>query len=118
MSPGAHSRAHTYIKTAGQRIAIDVITARAVRAPRLRFDKVALGLVRHLRVSLSRSVPDGNTVIVTITAPIRQDSKTGAILEERIRRLLAARRTELNATIYGNRIRVRVLRGGGSRTSK
>jgi hypothetical protein len=118
VSPGAHSQAHAYVKIAGQRVAIDVITLRGVQVPRLRFDRVALGLVRRLQAPLSRSVPDGNTVIVTITAPIRQDSKTGAALEDRIRRLLAARRTELTATIYGNRIRVHVLKGGGSRTSK
>jgi hypothetical protein len=57
-------------------------------------------------------------VIVTITAPIRQDSKTGAGLEVRIRELLKARRVRLKATIYGNLIQVRVLKGGASRTSK
>ena len=118
MSPGAHSQARTYVKIAGQRVTIDTITLRGVQEPRLRFDRVALGLVRRLQASLSRSVPDGNTMIVTITAPIRQDSRTGAALEDRIRRLLAARRTELTATIYGNRIRVRLLKGGGGHTSK
>jgi hypothetical protein len=57
-------------------------------------------------------------VIVTITAPIRQDSKTGLVLEDKIRELLATRRARLKATIYGNRIQVRVLEGGTSQTSK
>jgi len=63
-------------------------------------------------------VPKGKTVVVTITAPIRQDSKTGVALQDRIRELLATRRTQLKATIHGNRIQVRVLKGGASRTSK
>jgi len=84
----------------------------------LRFDKTAVGLVRRLQAALAKSVPDGKTVIVTITAPIRQDSKTGAALQDRIRELLAARRAQLKATIHQNRIQVRVLKGGTSRTSR
>jgi len=56
-------------------------------------------------------------VILTITAPIRQNSRTAAALEDRIRQLLAARRAQFKATIHGNRIQVRVLKGGASRTS-
>jgi hypothetical protein len=37
--------------------------------PRLRFDRVALGFVRRLQAALSASVPDGRTLILTITAP-------------------------------------------------
>jgi hypothetical protein len=55
---------------------------------------------------------------VTITAPIRQDSSTAATLEDRIRKLLAAGRTQLKATIHGNRVQVRVLRGRASRGSR
>jgi len=83
--------------------------------PRLRFDRVAVGLVRRLQTSLAGSVPDGRTVVVTITAPIWQDSKTGAVLEERIRNLLAARRTRLKARIHGNRVEVRLLTGRAAR---
>jgi hypothetical protein len=63
-------------------------------------------------------VPDGKAVVVTITAPIRQDSKTGAALQVRIRDLLKARRVRLKATIHGNLIQVRVLKGGAGQTSK
>jgi hypothetical protein len=118
VSLGARSQASTYAKIAGRRVAVNVVTFRRVQEPRLRFDRVAIELVRRLQASLSKSVPDDKTVIVTITAPIRQDSKTGAALQNRIRELLAARRTQLKATIYGNRIQVRVLKGGASRTSK
>ena len=102
----------------GKRIAVKAMTFRGVQEPRLRFDRTAVGLVRRLQATLAKAVPDGKTVIVTITAPIRQDSKTGVVLAERIRQLLATRRTQLKATIHGNRIQVRVLKGGSGRTSK
>jgi hypothetical protein len=108
----------SYINFAGRRVAVDVVSFRGAREPRLRFDKVAIGLVRRLQASLSKSVPAGRTVIVTITAPIRQDSRTGSVLTDRVRGLLAARRTQLRATIHGNRIQVRVLKGGSRATAK
>lgn len=118
MSPSARSQAVTYVKIAGRRIAIKAVTFAGVKEPRLRFDRTAVGLVRRLQAALSKSVPDRKTVIVTITAPIRQDSKTGVVLEDKIRQLLAASRAQLKATIYGNRIQVCVLKGGNSQTSK
>ena len=118
MSPGARSQAVTYRKIAGRRIVTKAVTFGGVKEPRLRFDRTAVGLVRRLQAALSKSVPDGRTVTVTITAPIRQDSKTGLVLEDKIRKLLASRRAQLKATIYGNRIQVRVLEGGTSQTPK
>jgi hypothetical protein len=118
MTTASRTKTPTYLTSAGRRIAVGVITFKSVEEPRLRFDRVAIGLVRRLQTSLSRSVPDDKTVIVTITAPIRKDSKTGAVLVERISDVLAAGRVQLKATIHGNRIRVRVLKGGASRTAK
>jgi hypothetical protein len=109
---------HSYIKVAGGRVAIDTLGFRSAQEPRLRFDKVAIGLLRRLQGSLSGSVPDGRTVIVTITAPVRQDSRTAASLTDGIRELLATGRTRLKATIHGNRVQVRVLKGGAVRTSR
>jgi hypothetical protein len=118
MSSVARSQAFTYLTSAGKRIAVTAITFRGVKEPRLRFDRTAVALVKRLQATLARFVPKGKTVIVTITAPIRQDSKTSVVLERRIRELLATRRARLNATILGNRIQVRVLKGGANRTSK
>jgi hypothetical protein len=117
MSPAKRSQPGTCV-IAGRRVSVNVITFGSVPEPRLRFDRVAIGLVRRLQASLCAAVPDGQVVVVTITAPIRQDSRTGAALEDRIRQLLARRRAQLKATIHGNRIQARVLRGGGSRTAK
>jgi hypothetical protein len=77
-----------------------------------------VGFVSRLQAALAASVPDGKTVMVTITAPLRQDSKTGAVLQDRIGHLLASGRTQLKTRVYGNRIQVRVLKGGASRTPK
>ena len=85
--------------------------------PRLRFDKGAIGLVKRLQ-SLSASVPDGKVVVVTVTAPIWQDSKTGTALEVGIRELLGAKRVRWKAAMYGNQIEVRVLKGGAGEIPK
>jgi hypothetical protein len=118
MSSAARSQALTYLDNDGKRVAVNSITFRGVKEPRLRFDRTAVGLVKRLQAALAKSVPEGKTVIVTITAPIRQDSKTSVVLESRIRALLATKRARLDARILGNRIQVRVLKGGGNRSSK
>lgn len=119
MSSRARSQAFTYVgSTTGKRVAVDAITFRGVKEPRLRLDRTAVALVRRLHANLAQSVPEGKTVIVTITAPIRQDSKTGMVLEDKIRHLLATRRAQLKTTIHGNRIQVRLLKGGAGRTSR
>ena len=85
-----------YLTIAGKRIAVEVTTTKqriaergGLTKPRLRFDRVALGFVRRLQAALSASVPDGRTLILTITAPIRVPSKTAAALEDNIRTYLA-----------------------------
>lgn len=63
-------------------------------------------------------VTEGKTVIVAITAPIRQDSKTGAVVEGKVRELLARRRVHLKTKVHGNGIQIRVLEGGGRRAPR
>jgi len=110
---------------AGKRIAIEVTTLRRRIAdqdtkPRLRFDRVALRLVRRLQAALSGFVPGGKTLIVTITAPIRVPAKTAAELEDRIGADLGRRPGAVAArhTIHGNLIRVRLVKGGSNRAAK
>jgi hypothetical protein len=120
-----------YLTIARKRIAVEVATLKPRIAdpggftpPRLRFDRVALGLVRRLQAALGESVPDGKTLILTITAPIRLPAKTAAALEEKIRTALARRPAPMEArhTIHGNRIRARLVKGGvmggSARTAK
>src|SRR5215813_14559689 len=87
-----------YITMAGKRVALEITSMKKrVRDDgsrmklRLRFDKVAVRVVEHLRSTLREAVPEGVTVLVTITAPIRLASKTAAALEDKIRALLARR---------------------------
>ena len=112
---------------AGKRTALAVTcidsqaAARAkITRSRLRFDRVALRLVDDLRTALGGSVPDGQTVLVTITAPIRLPARTAAAIEEKIRKLVATRAApaRLTGTIHGNEIQVHLLKGGTGRTAR
>lgn len=113
-----------YLTIAGKRVAVEV---RAINPglvgrtkPRLRFDRVALGLVERLRAALSAFVPDGEAVVVTVIAPIRLPAKTAAALESTVRDGLARRsaQLEIKDTIYGNQIRVRLMKGVSRRMPK
>jgi len=77
----------------------------------LRFDKVATRLLERLRANLDEAVPDGMTVLVTITAPIRVPSKTAAALEDKIESLLrrGSPGRDERLAIHGNRVRIRLL---------
>ena len=72
-----------YIMVAGKRVPVDITTLKRrdtgqghAAKPRLRFDKVATRLIERLQATLGETVPDGMTVLLTITAPIRLPSKT------------------------------------------
>jgi hypothetical protein len=116
-----------YIMVAGKRVAVDITTLKRrgtgqgnAAKPRLRFDKVATRLIERLRATLSETVPDGMTVLLTITAPIRLPSKTAALLEDKIQTLLgrgSPGRDEKD-TIHGNRVRIRLLRDESGRAPK
>jgi len=117
----------TYFTIAGKRIAVEVTTVKqrvAGRAdlakPGLRFDRVALRFVRRLQDALCEAVPDGKTMILTITAPIQMPSKTAAVLEDKIRTCLARRSVPAEAkdTIHGNGIKVCLVKNGFRRASK
>jgi hypothetical protein len=107
-----------YVKIRNKKIAVDitVIKQRMIKwndqaKPRLRFDKVVLGLIGRLQTGLHQAVPDGKTLLVTVTAPIWQPGKTADTLEDRILTSLAHRstRVELRDTIHGNQVRVRLV---------
>jgi len=105
-----------YLTIGGKRIAIAVATIKPQVAARqrLRFDKVALELLQRLQTALQDSVPDGKTVVLTVTAPIRQSGKTAAAFEEKIKDGLARRAAKLDIkdTIQSNSVRARLVKGG------
>ena len=116
-----------YILFDGEQIAVDITTFKARRTgqsdvakPRLRFDKVAVRLMDRLNAALCETVPDGMTVLLTITAPIRLAAKTAALLEDKIRTLLELGLPRLNEkdTINGNFVQIRFVRGKSERAPK
>jgi hypothetical protein len=119
--------ADAYLMAAGKRIAVDIATLKGrgtghdnAAKPRLRFDKAVTRVMGRLQATLGETVPDGMTVLAAITAPIRLPAKTAASLEDRIQSLLergSPGRDEKD-TIYGNRVRVRILRGKSQRAPK
>jgi hypothetical protein len=86
----------------------------------LGFDKVATRLIEDLQVILDEIVPDGTTVLLTITAPIHLASKTAASLEEQIQILLErkSRDRDEKVTIHGNRVQIRPLKRKSKRAPK
>ena len=97
---------------------VDRLQARLEERPgadafRLRFDKVALRFSEQLQEGLRDAVPAGTTLLITITAPLRQASKTAAELIEKIRPLCArgATKTNLRLTLFENSILVRIAGG-------
>lgn len=116
-----------YVTTAGKRVAVDIKTLKQDGTgqgdgtkPRLRFDKVATRLMEGLRATLGETLPDGMTVVLTITAPIRLASKTVAALEEKIPTLAGRRSEERDQkdTIHGNGVRIRLLKKGSERAPR
>jgi hypothetical protein len=118
---------NAYITVAGKRVAVDIATLKPrgsgqgdAAKPGLRFDKVATRLIARLQATLGETVPDGMTVLLTITAPIRLPSKTAAALEVKIQILLGRESAGRNAkdTIHGNRVQIRLWRDESGRAPK
>lgn len=113
-------------KIAGKPIALKVLsfTPKPARdrwavKPRLRLDRVAVGLIHRLRGALGCAVPDDRTIVVTVTAPIRQAAKTAVGMEKQIRLRLRRRSAGCStARIHGNEIQIWILKGGTLLTSK
>jgi hypothetical protein len=116
--------AGAYLTVNRKRVAVHIATLRCRGAAdatiRLRFDKVATRLIERLQAAVAGPVPQGTTVLVTITAPIRLAAKTAAALEERIRTLLARGLSDRDRmeTLYGNRVRIRLWRHDAARRPK
>ena len=70
----------------------------------LRFDRVALRVVRALQHELATTVREGQTVIIAVAAPIRHPSKTTAAL---IGLVNEGRSGKIDGEAYGNEICLR-----------
>ncbi len=116
-----------FILAGGKRVALDIRTLKRratgkqeAAKPRLRFDKVVIWLLEGLRSTFDEIVPDGMTVLLTVTAPIRLPSKTASVIEEKTRSLLQLQSPprEKSDTIYGNCVRIRLWKHGSRRAPK
>ena len=79
-------------------------SARAAKL-KLRFDKVVRRVTGDLKTTLAGVLPEGRSVVITVTAPIKHPAKTAEALENIARDGLA--RGELCKMIHGNKARVR-----------
>jgi hypothetical protein len=116
-----------YIMFGGKRVAVEITTLRrrgtgqdSAAKPRLRLDKVAIRLIERLHTTLGETVPEGITVLLTITAPIHLPSKTAASLEDKIQTLLrrALADRDVKDTIHRNRVQIRLLKDKSKRVPK
>jgi hypothetical protein len=94
----------------------EIVAQIAATGIRLRFDKVALRLVDGVKAALRNKVPDGQTVIFTITAPIRHPAKTATALENLV--LNGLPRSGFSGDIHDNQVRIRWVTGVGARVPK
>jgi hypothetical protein len=72
---------------------------------RLRFDKVAQRVIRMLQVGLTGTVPEGEGLLIAISAPVRLPSKTVTAIMALARGNLS--RARLSDTVHGNDVRLR-----------
>lgn len=76
---------------------------------RLRFDRVAVRVIGGLKGALAEIVPEDQTVIFTLTAPIRLPSRTAAAIEGLVRDGLPD--GEVRHTIHDNQVRLHRVAG-------
>jgi hypothetical protein len=94
----------------------EIVERVAAAKLRLRFDKAVLRLVGRLKVTLTNEVPEGQTIIFTVTAPIRLPAQTAAAMENLVRKELLE--GELRRIIHGNQVRVRRVAGVQTHASR
>jgi hypothetical protein len=94
-------------------VAAAIAAARGTGVARLglRFDRVVERVRSDLRAQATPAVPDAATILVTITAPIRQPAKTVESIAAKVHSLVrrsGTPRRDLTAELYGNRVRLRL----------
>ena len=93
----------------------DIAAAAARAGLHLRFDRVALRVIGLLQSGAAEIVPEGQVVLLTLTAPIRQPARTAAAVEILLRH---GGPTETRTAIYGNSVSLRRVLGIGPRSPR
>jgi len=105
-----------------RRIAEGIASSKALSVAKLglRFDRVVVRLLGDLRSFSESAVPEEFTVLISITAPIRQPAKTATALREKIEALLAAPvpGRDRKITVDQNEVRMRLVNCSTKRASK
>jgi hypothetical protein len=103
-------------------LAARIAKARGTSVARLglRFDRVVQRVAAELRAHATLVVPDGATVLVTLTAPILQPAKTVEALRAKLAALVARPSSprDVLADVLGNRVRLRLRRPAPRGASK
>jgi|SRR5277367_2949862 len=86
----------------------------------LRFDKVVVRLLGNLRTFVERASLKEETIVMTITAPIRLSSKTEHELEAQIMDFLDSknRSRDRRITIFQNEVRLRIVESSSKQSAK
>ncbi len=86
----------------------------------LRFDRVVVRVLDDLSLALDATTPDGLTVLLALTAPIRLPGKMVAALEQEIIGLLrtGAAGSMRSVTVHENRAELRLVERALGRTEK
>ena len=77
----------------------------------LRFDRVVVRVLNHLRLFVGADAPEGLTVLLTLTAPVRAPKTTAVALEREVAALLqnGCPEAERSVVLYGNRAALRLI---------
>lgn len=109
---GGNRQPTSYMTNTEKEIAQEIARANGVSVTKLglRFDGVVVRLLGSLRASLAQEKRK-ETVVMTITAPIRFPAKTAVELAGEIRNLLAsgARGKDHSTTVFENRVCIRIV---------
>ena len=100
------------VRPVAKQIAAEIATAGGLRLSKLglRFDRVATEIQDHATSVSENAVPAGQTVLLTISAPIRLPGKTTNALTREITALaLCGVGGEFTGTLNGNRVRLRLV---------
>lgn len=89
----------------GVKIEQEIVDAIRAAKHKLRFDRVVQRLSGDLKANLASAVPDCQSVVFAVTAPIKNPAKTAKVMEELVRAGITD--TEVRKTIHGNRVLVR-----------
>jgi hypothetical protein len=95
------------------RIEREIFEQIAASKLRLRFDRVVHRLVDRLKSDLAKVVPKGQTLLFTVTAPIRVPGRTADTLECCARKAIEA--GEWRGNVHGNAVRMRCVAGVAAR---